>query len=111
MGVSEPLIQASLLGEAAEHAPFAVLVADEEGRYVAVNQAACLMLGYSREELLRLGMRDVARYAEAAGEFALGLEGGLFGEEPVDPRAQGGGGQQLRDLLEAVAGFAGAGAA
>jgi PAS domain S-box-containing protein len=69
MGVSEPLIQASLLGEAAEHAPFAVLVADEEGRYVAVNQAACLMLGYSREELLRLGMRDVARYAEAAGEF------------------------------------------
>ena len=69
MGVSEPLIQASLLGEAAEHAPFAVLVADEEGRYVAVNLAACLMLGYSRDELLGLVMGDVARYDDAADEY------------------------------------------
>jgi len=69
MGVSEPLIQASLLGEAAEHAPFAVLVADEEGRYVAVNLAACLMLGYGRDELLGLTMADVARYDGAAEEF------------------------------------------
>jgi PAS domain S-box-containing protein len=70
MGVSEPLIQASLLGEAAEHAPFAVLVADEDGRYIAVNVAACLMLGYTRDELLALTMRDVARYERAADEFA-----------------------------------------
>lgn len=69
MGVSEPLIQASLLGEAAEHAPFAVLVADEDGRYVAVNVAACTMLGYTRDELLALGMRDVARYEGAADEY------------------------------------------
>ena len=38
MGVSEPLIQTSLLGEAIENGPVAVLVADEHGRYVAVNQ-------------------------------------------------------------------------
>jgi len=69
MGVSEPLIQASLLGEAAEHAPFAVLVADEEGRYVAVNLAACLMLGYTRDEVLGLKMTDVARYEDAPREF------------------------------------------
>jgi len=69
MGVSEPLIQASLLGEAAEHAPFAVFVADEEGQYVAVNLAACLMLGYTRDELLALSMSDVARYADAADEY------------------------------------------
>ena len=69
MGVSEPLIQASLLGEAAEHAPFAVLVADEEGHYVAANLAACLMLGYTRDELLGLKLTDVARYEAAAGEF------------------------------------------
>jgi PAS domain S-box-containing protein len=69
MGVSEPLIQASLLGEAAEHAPFAVFVADEEGRYVAVNLAACLLLGYPRDELLTLSMSDVARYAEAVDEY------------------------------------------
>jgi PAS domain S-box-containing protein len=70
MGVSEPLIQTSLLGEAIENGPVAVLVADERGRYVAVNQAACLLLGYSREELLTMCMTDVARYDEAPAEWA-----------------------------------------
>jgi PAS domain S-box-containing protein len=69
MGVSEPLIQASLLGEAIEHGPVAVFVADEHGKYVAVNQAACLMLGYTREELLELRVADVARYSEAGEEW------------------------------------------
>ena len=66
MGVSEPLIQASLLGEAIENGPMAVFVADEHGKYVAVNQAACLLLGYTRSELLDLRVADVARYDEAA---------------------------------------------
>jgi PAS domain S-box-containing protein len=60
MGVSEPLIQASLLGEAVEHGPAAVFVADENGRYVAVNQAACALVGYSREELLSMRVADIA---------------------------------------------------
>lgn len=34
MGVSEPLIQTALLGEAVEHGPAAVFVADEHGRYL-----------------------------------------------------------------------------
>jgi PAS domain S-box-containing protein len=70
MGVSEPLIQASLLGEAIENGPVAVLVADEHGRYVAVNQAACRLLGYTREELLAMRLTDVARYDEAPAEWA-----------------------------------------
>jgi PAS domain S-box-containing protein len=70
MGVSEPLIQTSLLGEAIENGPVAVLVADERGRYVAVNQAACALLGYSREELLSMRLTDVARYDEAPAEWA-----------------------------------------
>jgi PAS domain S-box-containing protein len=69
-GVSEPLIQTSLLGEAIEHGPVAVFVADEHGKYVAVNQAACVMLGYSREELLELRVADVARYSEAGEEWS-----------------------------------------
>jgi PAS domain S-box-containing protein len=69
-GVSEPLIQATLLGEAIEHGPVAVFVADEHGKYVAVNKAACLMLGYSREELLGLRVVDVARYSEAGEEWS-----------------------------------------
>jgi PAS domain S-box-containing protein len=60
MGVSEPLIQASLLGEAVDHGPAAVFVADEDGRYVAVSHAACALLGYTRAELLELRVSDVA---------------------------------------------------
>ena len=70
MGVAEPLIQTSLLGEAIENGPAAVFVADENGKYVAVNQAACSLLGYTREELLGLRVSDVARYTEASEEWS-----------------------------------------
>jgi PAS domain S-box-containing protein len=69
MGVSEPLIQASLLGEAVEHGPAAVFVADERGRYVAVNQAACALVGYTREELLALRVIDLVEPEKAAGPW------------------------------------------
>ena len=60
MSVSNPLIQATLLGEAVENGPVAVFVADENRRYVAVNQAACALVGYSREELLEKHVDDIA---------------------------------------------------
>jgi PAS domain S-box-containing protein len=60
VSVAEPLVQAGLLGEAIDRAPDAVLVADESMRYLAVNQAACRLLGYTREELLALRTTDVA---------------------------------------------------
>lgn len=59
-GVSEPLIQASLLGEAMDNGPVAVFVADEDRRYVAVNRAACRLTGHSREELLAMRIDDLA---------------------------------------------------
>ena len=59
MSVANPLIQATLLGEAVENGPVAVFVADENRRYVAVNQAACALVGYSREELLALHVDDI----------------------------------------------------
>jgi PAS domain S-box-containing protein len=65
MGVSEPLIQASLLGEAIENGPIAVFVADEHGSYVAVNLAACTLLGYTRDELLALQVIDLAEDGRA----------------------------------------------
>jgi PAS domain S-box-containing protein len=37
----------------------ATMVADDEGRYVAVNDAACRLLGYSRQELLGLSVWDL----------------------------------------------------
>ena len=40
-------------------APVGIFVADEHGRYLEVNQAACAMTGYRREELLRLRIPDL----------------------------------------------------
>jgi PAS domain S-box-containing protein len=70
VSVSEPLVQASLLGEAIDPGPVAVMVADEDGRYVAVNHFACELLGYTREELLGLGMHGIARGAGGDGALA-----------------------------------------
>jgi PAS domain S-box-containing protein len=69
VSVAEPLVQAGLLGEAIDRAPDAVFVADESMRYLAVNQAACRLLGYTREELLALRTTDVATYPEASEEY------------------------------------------
>jgi PAS domain S-box-containing protein len=65
VSVAEPLVQAGLLGEAIDRAPDAVLVADESMRFLAVNQAACRLLGYTREELLTLRTSDIASYPDA----------------------------------------------
>ena len=47
-------------------APDAVFVADERGRFVDVNPAACAMTGYSREELLGLSNADLRHPGDAA---------------------------------------------
>ncbi len=51
----------TLLLEAIESARMAVCVYDEQGRYVTVNECACAILGYSREELLA---HDVADFTD-----------------------------------------------
>lgn len=61
----------------------AILVADEHGRYLDANGAATALLGYSRAELLRLGVADVsapgAGWAEA--EYARFLREGTWSGE------------------------------
>jgi PAS domain S-box-containing protein len=84
MNQSEPLVQSVLLGEAVEHAPVAILVADDEMRLVAANATASELLGYTRAELLRLRVPDVAQYPEAEGEFeAMIAAGELVGRTIV----------------------------
>ena len=56
----ETLIQVGLLGEAIDQGPVGVLVADENMRYIAANQFACVLLGYTRAKLLELSVTDVA---------------------------------------------------
>jgi PAS domain S-box-containing protein len=78
LGVSTPLVQIGLLGEAIDGAPVAVLVSDDTGRYVAANRFACTLLGYTREELLRLSVTDVAVGDDVAAHYqnfvATGIE-------------------------------------
>ena len=69
MSAAEVLIQTALLGEALDTGPALVFVADEDMNYIAVNESACRALGYSREELLKLRVTEVAREAEAPSQY------------------------------------------
>jgi PAS domain S-box-containing protein len=60
------IVQEALLGQAAASAGAALLVSDDTLRYVAANDAACELLGYSRDELLSLRVRDVLQQPEAS---------------------------------------------
>jgi PAS domain S-box-containing protein len=48
----------TLLLDAIESARMAICVYDETGRYVTVNECACKVLGYSRDELLSHDVAD-----------------------------------------------------
>jgi PAS domain S-box-containing protein len=67
--VANDLIQLTLVGEALEAGPVAVFVADDDGRYLAVNAFACELLGYGRQELLDLRVTDVAVNQGAVEDF------------------------------------------
>ena len=67
--VTHDLVQKSLVGEALEHGPVAIFVADDDGRYLAVNAYACELLGYTRSELLDLRVPDVAVDPEAKANY------------------------------------------
>jgi PAS domain S-box-containing protein len=67
--VGQPLVQAGLLGEAIDRGPVAVFVADDEMRYLAVNEYACELLGYTREELLGKTIADVSAGPDADRRF------------------------------------------
>ena len=77
MPAAEVLIQTALLGEAVEAGPALVFVADEQMRYIAVNQFACQALGYTRDELLALHVPDVAREPGAPAEYNEMLASGV----------------------------------
>ena len=67
--VANHLVQMSLVGEAIDAGPVAIFVADDDMRYLAVNQYACDLLGYTREEVLALSVLDVAVNPDAEREF------------------------------------------
>jgi two-component system, NarL family, sensor histidine kinase UhpB len=67
-----------------DSAPDGVFVTDETGKYIEVNQAACRITGYSKEELLELGMSDLlkGKSVEEVKAFFIHLEkGGTYNLE------------------------------
>jgi PAS domain S-box-containing protein len=77
-------LQRTLLGEAIDLAPVLVFVADDEGRYVAVNRHACETLGYTRSDLLGMTVPEVAVAPEAPELYASMLqEGHHEGTTPI----------------------------
>ncbi|HET7043771.1 MAG TPA: PAS domain-containing protein [Gaiellaceae bacterium] len=69
MSVTEPLVQASLIGEGLDRGPALVFVADEHMRFAAVNALACDELGYSRDELVGMAVAEACRFPDD-GELA-----------------------------------------
>jgi PAS domain S-box-containing protein len=52
----------------------AIMIADDEGRYVDVNPAACRLTGRAREELLRLSVFDLAAHGSESATRELWQE-------------------------------------
>jgi PAS domain S-box-containing protein len=50
----EELVNQTLVGEAWVNASLPMLVVDDDGHYVATNQSACELTGYTHAELLAL---------------------------------------------------------
>ncbi len=61
-----------------EQASDGIFLSDRQGRYLEVNSAGCMLLGYRREELLHLGVADVIDPLEIPriGPEAARFEGG-----------------------------------
>lgn len=74
-GRADMELQRTLLGEAIDEAPVLVFVADEEGRYVAVNRQACEVLRYSRRQLLGMTVSEVAVCARGARSVRVDAQG------------------------------------
>ncbi len=64
------ILHQTLLGELMNASALLVFVADDDMRYLAVSNSVCRRLGYTREEILKLRVPDVALDTSAAKDFA-----------------------------------------
>jgi PAS domain S-box-containing protein len=64
-GLALAPIQQFLLYDAVDRSPALIFVADDQMKYLAVNHTACVVLGYTREEMLALSVTDIVVASEA----------------------------------------------
>ncbi|MGD1905999.1 MAG: PAS domain S-box protein [Leptolyngbyaceae cyanobacterium] len=74
-----------------EQATDALFVVDGKGRFLDVNQQACLTLGYSRDELLTLTVTDVQKSVslEALAQVRAQVNGSPITQEGIHARKDG----------------------
>ena len=65
-----------------EHALNGILMMDDTGRYVEANPAACKILGYDREELLKMTAVDVFQDGRPSEVYLKGWQRFLQGDSP-----------------------------
>ncbi len=68
-GLALAPIQQFLLYDAVDRSPALIFVADDQMKYLAVNHTACVVLGYTREEMLALSVTDIVVASEAPSMF------------------------------------------
>jgi len=64
-----------------EHAPLGIIIANDEGKYINVNPGASELLGYTRDELLKLSIFDVLAHEKDIDSFQKLKEEGKFSYE------------------------------
>jgi PAS domain S-box-containing protein len=76
----------ALLRETLENMRVAMFVATPEGGIVDVNRSACELLGYTREELLAMGIADILG-PETAERIRMAMrDQSLEGETPIESK-------------------------
>jgi PAS domain S-box-containing protein len=89
MAGAHQIIQTGLLGEALDPGPALIFIADDDMKYVVVNQLAADVLGYTREELLALRVTDVVRSPTAGEEYEQMMRAGKLTGTAVLTRKDG----------------------
>ncbi len=74
----DAVLQATVLGDAKQNVAVPTLVADENGQYIAVNEAACALTGYSRKAAHDRGRASLLHPARPARSTASESETGCL---------------------------------
>lgn len=73
----------------AENAPLGIFVVDDKGKYIDVNPRACELLGYTRDELVKLSIPDISIPKNNINIFQLLRKEGIISSESRLKRKDG----------------------